>query len=155
MDSWAILSRGRSFIIPIATPVHPSTTHRKLKKAASMTDFLAEREFEYMTGATAFAVSWNQLINSKAQTRRRHIPANIYASSIKRKWEGRCYSFSHIPEKKAKVRFSLFLSLFFIAEIKQNRPFSTNTRELSSLTFSSEKIRFILSISLKRNPFYS
>lgn len=44
-------------MIPIATPVHQSTTQRKLKNAASITDFFAEREFEYITGATAFAVS--------------------------------------------------------------------------------------------------
>lgn len=46
IDSWAIFSRGRSFIIPMATPVPPITTQRKLKNAARITDFFAEREFE-------------------------------------------------------------------------------------------------------------
>ena len=42
----AILSRGRSFMIPIATPVPPTTTQRKLKNAASATAFLGASEFE-------------------------------------------------------------------------------------------------------------
>lgn len=39
-------SRGRSFMIPIATQVPQTTTPRKLKNAASNTAFFAEREFE-------------------------------------------------------------------------------------------------------------
>jgi hypothetical protein len=42
----AIFSRGRSFMIPIATPVPQTTTPRKLKNAASRTAFFAESEFE-------------------------------------------------------------------------------------------------------------
>ena len=45
-DSYAILSSGRSFMIPIATPVPPTTTQRKLKNAASATAFFGVREFE-------------------------------------------------------------------------------------------------------------
>ena len=78
----AILSRGRSFMIPIATPVPPMTTQRKLKNAASATAFFGEREFEYMTGATAFAVSWNQLMNSNAQTSARQSPTNMRVESM-------------------------------------------------------------------------
>jgi hypothetical protein len=56
-DDVASFSRGRSFIIPIATPVPPMSTQRKLKNAASTTAFFGERELEYITGATALAVS--------------------------------------------------------------------------------------------------
>ena len=42
----AILSRGRSFIIPIATQVPQTTTPKKLKNAARRTAFLALSEFE-------------------------------------------------------------------------------------------------------------
>jgi len=35
---------------------------------ASKTAFLAFNDLVYITGATAFAVSWNQFINSKIQT---------------------------------------------------------------------------------------
>ncbi len=44
-------------MIPIATPVPQTTTPRKLKNAASSTAFFGAREFEYITGATALAVS--------------------------------------------------------------------------------------------------
>lgn len=42
----AILSSGRSFMMPIATHVPPITTPIKLKNAARSTAFFAEREFE-------------------------------------------------------------------------------------------------------------
>ena len=56
-DEFAIFSRGSSFMIPIATHVPPTRTPTKLKNAANTTAFFGESEFEYMTGATAFAVS--------------------------------------------------------------------------------------------------
>lgn len=43
---FAILSNGRSFMIPIATHVPPTTTPRKLKNAARRTAFFGAREFE-------------------------------------------------------------------------------------------------------------
>ena len=69
-------------MIPIATPVPPTITPRKLKNAARRTAFFGAREFEYITGATAFAVSWNPLINSNAHTSARQRPAKIIVESI-------------------------------------------------------------------------
>jgi hypothetical protein len=64
-------------MIPIATPIPHSITPRKLNIAARSTAFFGLSEFVYITGATAFAVSWNPLINSNAQTRRRQSPRRI------------------------------------------------------------------------------
>lgn len=44
-------------MIPIATHVPQTTTPRKLKNAARSTAFFGASELEYITGATAFAVS--------------------------------------------------------------------------------------------------
>lgn len=41
-DSYAILSSGRSFMMPIATPVPPITTPKKLKNAARSTAFFGQ-----------------------------------------------------------------------------------------------------------------
>ena len=46
IEELAILSSGRSFIIPMATPVPPIATQRKLKNAARTTAFRGSREFE-------------------------------------------------------------------------------------------------------------
>jgi hypothetical protein len=52
-------------------------TPRKLNIAARSTAFFGLNEFVYITGATALAVSWNPLMNSNAQTSRRHSPRRI------------------------------------------------------------------------------
>lgn len=39
---------------------------------AIKTAYFAFSDFVYITGATAFAVSWNQFINSKIATSKRH-----------------------------------------------------------------------------------
>ena len=46
IEEFAIFSSGRSFIIPMATPVPPMATQRKLKNAARTTAFRGSREFE-------------------------------------------------------------------------------------------------------------
>jgi hypothetical protein len=57
VDCSDITSRGRRWIIPIATAIHPNITQRKFIDAAISTAFFGLREWEYITGATALAVS--------------------------------------------------------------------------------------------------
>jgi hypothetical protein len=58
LHCFAIISRGRRWIIPIATVIPQSVTQTKFITAASITALLGLRECEYITGETALAVSW-------------------------------------------------------------------------------------------------
>lgn len=71
-----IASSGSKWMIAIATQIHPRTTHKKFINAAISTAFFGFKDFVYMTGATALAVSWNPLINSKIHTRDKHATKN-------------------------------------------------------------------------------
>lgn len=59
---------GNSLITLIATAVHHNNTHKKFINPDHITANLGFIDHVYTTVATAFAVSWNQFINSNAKT---------------------------------------------------------------------------------------
>lgn len=76
VDWFPIASSGSIWIIAIATQIHPNITHRKFINPARSTAFFALSDLVYITGATAFAVSWNPFINSNIQTKERQATVN-------------------------------------------------------------------------------
>ncbi len=68
-----IISKGKRWTIAIATQIPHNSTHKKFIIQESRTAFFASIDFVYITGATAFAVSWNQLINSNIHTKDKQI----------------------------------------------------------------------------------
>ncbi len=84
LAGWLIMvERGRRWRMLIATAIPPKSTQRKLSIAAIITDFFGAREWLYITGAIALAVSFIPLTNSNARTIRRQIPRTIKVKSIK------------------------------------------------------------------------
>ena len=64
----AMTSSGRRCMIHMATPIPQKTTPQKFMTQEIITAFWGSRDFVYITGATAFAVSWNPFTNSNKHT---------------------------------------------------------------------------------------